>query len=135
MTLARRLEGLPLALELAAARAGVLTPSEMLAASRRLVFLVSQQRAADPRQGSMRATYEWSYQLLPPEVQRFFARLSVFRGGCTLEAAAAACDDSGCGSWELGLGAGPDGIEGRASDAPSIRDPTSQSPEEPTPAH
>jgi predicted ATPase/regulation of enolase protein 1 (concanavalin A-like superfamily) len=92
--LCAQLGGLPLALELAAARAGVLTPAQMLAQlSRRLDFLVSRHRDVDPRQRSMRATCDWSYQLLPPEVQRFFARLSVFRGGCTLEAAEAVCEE------------------------------------------
>jgi predicted ATPase/DNA-binding SARP family transcriptional activator/regulation of enolase protein 1 (concanavalin A-like superfamily) len=96
-----RLEGLPLALELAAARARVFTPAQMLAQlEHALDFLVSRHVDVDPRQRSMRATYEWSDRLLPPDVQRFFARLSVFRGGCTLEAAASVCGD---GSSDPGL--------------------------------
>jgi predicted ATPase/DNA-binding SARP family transcriptional activator/class 3 adenylate cyclase len=92
--LCAQLEGVPLALEMAAARADVLTPAQILEQlSHRLDFLESRQRDVDPRQRSMRATYEWSYQLLPPELRRYFARLSVFRGGCTLEAAQAVCED------------------------------------------
>jgi predicted ATPase/DNA-binding SARP family transcriptional activator len=88
--LCRRLEGLPLALELAAARAPILTPVELLAQlSRPLEVLVSRQRDAPPRHRSLRATLQWSYDHLSPELQRFFAGLSLFRGGWTLEAAAA----------------------------------------------
>jgi predicted ATPase len=90
--LCRRLEGLPLALELAAARAPILTPVELLAQlSRPLEVLVSRQRDASPRHLSLRATLQWSYDLLSPELQQCFAGLSVFRGGWTLEAAAAVC--------------------------------------------
>jgi predicted ATPase/DNA-binding SARP family transcriptional activator len=93
-----RLEGLPLALELAAARTGVLTPQQMLkrlAASGpspagRFDLLVS--RRVSSRHRSLLAAIEWSYQSLSPELQRFFARLSVFRGGWTLEAAEAVCE-------------------------------------------
>jgi predicted ATPase/DNA-binding SARP family transcriptional activator len=85
--LCARLEGIPLAIELAAARSGVLTPAQMLARlSQRFDWLVSRAREPDPRHRSLRATLDWSYQLLSPELQRFFARLSVFRGGFTLEA-------------------------------------------------
>jgi predicted ATPase/DNA-binding SARP family transcriptional activator/uncharacterized protein HemY len=88
--LCRRLEGLPLALELAAARTPILTPVELLAQLRRpLEVLVSRQRDASPRHRSLRATLQWSYDLLSPEQQRFFAGLSVFRGGWTLEGVAA----------------------------------------------
>jgi predicted ATPase/DNA-binding SARP family transcriptional activator len=84
------LEGLPLALELAAARIGVLTPQQMLdRLEQRFDLLASGRRGADPRHRSLRAALDWSYQLLSPELQRFFARLSVFRGGWTLEAAEA----------------------------------------------
>src|SRR5207244_4666715 len=60
----------------------------------RLDFLTSQRRDATPRHRTLRAALGWSYQLLPPELQRFFARLSVFRGGWTLEAAAAVCEEA-----------------------------------------
>jgi predicted ATPase/DNA-binding SARP family transcriptional activator len=89
-TLCRQLEGLPLAIELAAARVGVLTPAQMLERlSQRFELLVGRQRDGDARHRSLWATLDWSYQLLEPELQRFFARLSVFRGGWTLEAAEA----------------------------------------------
>jgi predicted ATPase len=93
--LCRRLEGLPLALELAAARIAVLTPAQMLARlDHRFEILVSRGHAQSPRHRSLWAALDWSYQLLPPELQRFFARLSVFRGGWTLEAAETVCDES-----------------------------------------
>jgi predicted ATPase/DNA-binding SARP family transcriptional activator len=88
--LCARLEGLPLALELAAARVGVLAPQQMLERlSHRFELLARAQRVVVPRHRSLWAALEWSYQLLPAELQRFFARLSVFQGGWTLEAAAA----------------------------------------------
>ncbi len=90
--LCQRLEGIPLALDLAAARAQVLTPLQMLTQLRhRFDFLVARQLDAEERHRTLRATIEWSYQLLSPQNQRFFASLSVFRGGCTLEAAEAIC--------------------------------------------
>jgi predicted ATPase/DNA-binding SARP family transcriptional activator len=95
-----RLEGIPLALELAAARSGVLTPQQMLErlagtheVGGRFELLVTRQRMADVRHRSLRAALDWSYQLLSPELQRFFARLSVFRGGWSLEAAEAVCEE------------------------------------------
>jgi non-specific serine/threonine protein kinase len=88
--LCRALEGIPLALELAAARAPVLTPAQMLQhLSDRFAFLVSPHRAAAERHRTLHAALEWSYQTLPEPQQRLLARLSVFRGGWTLEAAAA----------------------------------------------
>src|SRR5262249_6662290 len=95
-----RLDGLPLALELAAARVGVLTPAQILSQLEgRFSFLVSRQREGPARHRSLRAAVETSYVLLSPELQRFFARLAVFRGGCTLEAVAAV---AGEGSGESG---------------------------------
>ena len=89
-----RLEGLPLAIELAAARAQVLTPVQMLAQlSRRFEFLVSRKRGVAERQRTLRAAVDWSYRLLAPDLQRFFARLSVFRGGWSVEAAEEVCDE------------------------------------------
>jgi predicted ATPase len=88
------LEGIPLALELAAARVGVLTPAQMFTRmERRFVFLVSRQSHAEARHRTLRAAIDWSYHLLSAELQRFFARLSVFQGGWTLEAAQAVCDE------------------------------------------
>jgi non-specific serine/threonine protein kinase len=89
-----RLEGLPLALELAAARASVLSPVQMLGAlEQRFQFLVSRRRDVSPRHRTLRAAIESSYQLLEPPLQQFFARLSVFRGGWTLEGARAVCGE------------------------------------------
>jgi predicted ATPase/DNA-binding SARP family transcriptional activator len=93
--LCRRLEGIPLALELAAARAGVMTPAQMLARlDQRFELLVSRHRDVAPRHRSLRAALEWSDQLLSSELRRFFRQLSVFRGGWTLEAAEAVCAGS-----------------------------------------
>jgi predicted ATPase/DNA-binding SARP family transcriptional activator len=91
-----RLEGLPLALELAAARAQVLTPAQILAhLERRFDFLVGGQRDVPARHRSLQAALAGSYQLLTPELQRFFARLSVFRGGFDLAAAEQVCGEPG----------------------------------------
>ena len=85
--LCRRLDNLPLAVELAAARTSVLTPEQILGRVADRLDLLRGGRDADARQQTLRATIEWSYELLTAEEQRLFARLSVFSGGCTLEAA------------------------------------------------
>lgn len=86
----RSLEGLPLALELASARIQALSPGQMRQQlDARLDFLTSRRRDLPPRHRSLRAALEWSVHLLTPEQTRFFAQLSVFRGGWTAEAAAA----------------------------------------------
>jgi len=82
-----RLDNLPLAIELAAARVSVLTPAQILERISQRLDLFKAGRDADPRQQTLRATIAWSYDLLPPDEQRLFARLAVFRGGCTVEAA------------------------------------------------
>jgi predicted ATPase/DNA-binding SARP family transcriptional activator/class 3 adenylate cyclase len=90
--LCRRLEGLPLALELAAVRVTVLTPAQILAyVEQSLDILITQQVDIDPRHRSLRATLDWSYRLLSSELQRLFARLSIFRGGWSLVAAEVVC--------------------------------------------
>jgi predicted ATPase/DNA-binding SARP family transcriptional activator len=89
-----RLEGIPLALELAAARSQVLGPGHMLAQlQRRFEFLVSRRRDVGERHRSLQTAVEWSYRLLPDELQRSFRRLSVFRGAWTVEAAATVCEE------------------------------------------
>jgi predicted ATPase/DNA-binding SARP family transcriptional activator len=93
--LCRRLEGIPLAIELAAAWAQVLTPAQMaerLAA--RFDLLVHPRKAATARHRTLRAAIEWSYQLLSPSLQQFFASLALFRGGWTVEAAAKVCGEN-----------------------------------------
>lgn len=77
-----RLEGLPLAIELAAARVGEHPPAEILASlSQRLVDLGDGDEARDPRQRTLRAAIGWSYELLPLDQQRLFRRLAVLAGG------------------------------------------------------
>jgi predicted ATPase/class 3 adenylate cyclase len=84
----RRLDDLPLALELAAARVKALSSGQILARlEQRLPLLTGGPRDVPERQRTLRATIEWSHELLSPEEQRLFARLAVFRGGCTLEGA------------------------------------------------
>ncbi len=88
----RRLDGLPLAIELAAARVALLSPDELLARlDKRLPLLASRSRDAPARQQTLRATIEWSYELLEPTEQELFSRLAVFRGGFALEAAESIC--------------------------------------------
>lgn len=85
----QRLDGLPLAIELAAARATVLSPAAMLALlSQRLQPLGAGTRDAPARHQSLETAIAWSYDLLTPDVQVFFRRLAVFAGGWTFEAAA-----------------------------------------------
>jgi len=87
-----RLDGLPLAIELAAARIKLLPPQALLKRlSRRLDILTSGTRDVPTRQQTLRNTIRWSYDLLSQEEQRLFRWLSIFVGGCTLEAAAAVC--------------------------------------------
>ncbi len=94
--LCARLEGIPLAIELAAARAQILTPAQMLAQLEdRFKFLVTRYRNITPRQRSLRASLDVSYALLSPALQRFLAQLSIFRGGWTWEAAEAIAKDEG----------------------------------------
>jgi predicted ATPase/DNA-binding SARP family transcriptional activator len=91
--LCRRLEGLPLAIELAAARIRVMTPAQIRESmAHRFDLLVNRRAGKDSRHRSLHAVMEWSFHLLAPPVRRFFARLSVFAGGWTAEAAANVCD-------------------------------------------
>ena len=87
-----RLDNLPLAIELAAARIKVLPPEKLLRRlDRRLPVLTGARRGVPERQQTLRATIEWSYELLTRGERRLFARLAVFRGGWTVEAAEAVC--------------------------------------------
>jgi predicted ATPase/transcriptional regulator with XRE-family HTH domain len=89
----RRLDGLPLAIELAAARAPLFTPTEMLARlDQRLSLLTGGARDLPARQRTLRATLDWSYNLLTPDEQALFRRLGVFAGGCTLHAVQTFCE-------------------------------------------
>ena len=85
--LCARLDELPLALELAAARTKLFSPEQLIERISQRLDLLKAGRDADPRQRTLRATIEWSHDLLSDEEQQLFCRLSVFAGGCTYEAA------------------------------------------------
>ena len=90
--LCRRLDGIPLAIELAAARVDSLSITALVERlDARFRVLAGGGRTALPRQQTMRATIDWSYDLLAAPEQRVFERLSVFAGGCTLVSAEAVC--------------------------------------------
>jgi non-specific serine/threonine protein kinase len=90
----RRLDGIPLALELAAARIQALTPEQIAARlDQRFRLLTGGSRAALPRQQTLRATLDWSYDLLSEFERLLLNRLAVFAGGWSLEAAEAVCSD------------------------------------------
>jgi predicted ATPase/transcriptional regulator with XRE-family HTH domain len=100
--LCRRLDGIPLAIELAAARVNQLSP-KMLAnrIGDRFRILTGGERTALARQQTMRATIDWSYDLLSAPEQRVFERLSVFAGGCALDAATTVSSDEGVGEGDV----------------------------------
>lgn len=94
--LCRRLDGLPLALELAAAWVRVLSPAELLGRlGHRLLALAGHTQDLPARQQSLDAAIDWSYALLSDAEQRLFRRLAVFAGGWSMDAAAAICDGAG----------------------------------------
>jgi predicted ATPase len=90
--LCARLDDLPLALELAAARTTLLSPEQLLSRLGKRLDLLKGGRDAQVRQQTLRATIEWSHDLLDAAEQRLFARLAVFRGATTLDAIEAICD-------------------------------------------
>ncbi len=95
-TICSRLDGLPLAIELAASRVKVLSPTAMLARlESSLSLLTGGARDLPLRQQTLRGTVNWSYSLLNAAEQSLVRRLSVFTGGCTLEAVEAVCDTKG----------------------------------------
>ncbi|MEO7910314.1 MAG: tetratricopeptide repeat protein [Roseiflexaceae bacterium] len=90
----QRLDGLPLAIELAAARIKLLAPTALLARlGQRLSLLTGGARDMPPHQQTLRSTIDWSYDLLDDREQAVFRRLAVFVGGCTLEAAEAVASE------------------------------------------
>ena len=90
----RRLDGLPLALELAAARASVLSPREICDRLDRVFDVLTEGRQASvPRHATMRAVIDWSYELLSSQARLLFDRLAIFAGGFTLETATTVCAD------------------------------------------
>jgi len=94
--LVRRLDGLPLAIELAAARVKHLAPAELLAhLDDRLRLLARPDRTAAPRQQTIRAMIDWSYDLLTDFERALFAQLAIFAGGFTLESAVLVCSGEG----------------------------------------
>jgi len=98
----RRLDGIPLAIELAAARANVLAPRQLAQRlDERFRLLTGGDRTALPRQQTMRALIDWSYDLLCEEERVLLRRLSIFAGGFAFESAVAVCRNDGIAEFEI----------------------------------
>jgi predicted ATPase/class 3 adenylate cyclase len=98
----RRLDGIPLAIELAASRMSILSLSQLSKMLNERFRLLAQKKGDRlPRQQTLRALIDWSFNLLSEDERAVFRRFSVFAGGCTLEAAAAACADQSIDSWQV----------------------------------
>lgn len=98
----RKLDGIPLAIEMAAARIKSLSVGEIRARlDAQFQLLTTGNRAALPRQQTLRATMDWSYDLLSEPEKTVLRRLWVFAGGCTLQSAAQVCGDEGMGEIEM----------------------------------
>jgi predicted ATPase/class 3 adenylate cyclase len=130
--LCQRLDGIPLALELAAARVKTL-PVEQINArigdSDRFRLLTGGSRTALPRQQTLLALIDWSYDLLSEPEQTLLRHLSVFSGGWSLEAAEAVCGNQGAGCWVLGAGCRTTERDTRQSEpVPPLPAPSTQYP-------
>jgi predicted ATPase/DNA-binding CsgD family transcriptional regulator len=102
ISICRHLEGLPLAIELAAARIKLLPPQALLKRlAQRLQVLTGGAQNAPLRHQTLRNTIAWSYNLLKPTEQQLFRRLSIFVGGCTLEAIEVICGTSSVGTAQI----------------------------------
>ena len=124
----RRLDGLPLAIELAAARVRILTPSAMVARlDDRLGLLSAGGRDLPERQRTLRGAIDWSHDLLDVDSRRLFARLSVFQGGGTFATAEAVCGADDAGTPDLDVLAGIE-LLARAEPRPDPRRPARRRP-------
>ncbi|WFB08702.1 AfsR/SARP family transcriptional regulator [Streptomyces sp. LX-29] len=121
----RRLDGLPLAIELAAARLRLLTPRQI--ADRlddRFRLLTSGSRTVLPRQQTLRAVVDWSWELLDERERTVLRRLSVFAGGCDLPAAEAVCADEDAPGAAFGAAEPAAALAGRSTGEPAATDRT-----------
>ena len=102
LKICQRLDGIPLAIELAAARLKILTPEQILERlDNRFRLLTGGRRTALPRQRTLQALIDWSWDLLTDKERLLFQRLSVFAGGMSLDAVEAVCVDSDLESYEV----------------------------------